>query len=40
MHHSALLNNRLRLIGIVGFPWLHHVPSLADVMVNKACSLL
>jgi hypothetical protein len=34
LHHSALLNSGLGLFGIVGFPWLHHTPSLADVTME------
>jgi hypothetical protein len=41
LHHSALLDNGLGLFSIVGFPWLHHTPSLADVTTEtKACTLL
>jgi hypothetical protein len=42
MHcHSALLNNGLGLISIVCFPWLHHIPSLADITTEtKACIFL
>jgi hypothetical protein len=33
----ALLSNGLGLLSIVGFPWLQHIQSLADVtMVTKA----
>jgi hypothetical protein len=35
-----VLNSGLGLFSIVGFPWLHHIPALADVtMGTKACSL-
>jgi hypothetical protein len=38
---SALLKNELGLVNIVGFPWLHHIPSLADeTMKTKVCTLL
>jgi hypothetical protein len=41
LHHSALFKNEMGLFSIVGFPWLHHIPSLADVtMESKACTLL
>jgi hypothetical protein len=41
LHHSAMLNNGLELFSIVGLPWLHHIPSLADVtMETKACTVL
>jgi hypothetical protein len=37
--HSALLNNGLGLFSIVGFPWLDHIPSLADfAMETKVCT--
>jgi hypothetical protein len=39
-HHLASLNNGLGLFSIVGFPWLHHTSSLADVTMEiKACTL-
>jgi hypothetical protein len=39
LHHSALLNIGLVLFGIVWFPWLHHMPSLADfAMETKVCT--
>jgi hypothetical protein len=39
LHHSASLNNLLGLKMSVGFPWLHHTPSLADVtMETEACT--
>jgi hypothetical protein len=38
LRHTALLNNGLGLFSFVWFPWLHHVPSLADVtMETKVC---
>jgi hypothetical protein len=41
LHHSALLNNGLELFSIVGFPWLCHMPSTADVtMETTACTLM
>jgi hypothetical protein len=40
LHHSALFNNGLELFSIVGFPWLHHTQSSADVTIEtKACTL-
>jgi hypothetical protein len=37
---SALLISGLGLFRIFEFPWLHHIPSLADVaMGTKACNL-
>jgi hypothetical protein len=39
--YSALLNNRLGLFSIVGFPWVHHIPPLTNVtMDTNACTLL
>jgi hypothetical protein len=41
LYHSALLNSGLGLFSIVGFAWLHHKTSLADVtMGTTACTLL
>jgi hypothetical protein len=41
LHHLALRINGLGLFIIVGFPWLHHIVSLADVtMEAKAYTLL
>jgi hypothetical protein len=35
-----LLNSGLGLLSFIGFPWLHHMPALADVtMETKACTL-
>jgi hypothetical protein len=34
LHHSALLNNGLELFNTVGFPWLYHIPSLADFAIE------
>jgi hypothetical protein len=34
LHHSAFLNNGLGLFSIVGFPWLHHILSLADIALE------
>jgi hypothetical protein len=40
LYHSALLNSGLGLFSFVGFPWLHHMPALADVtMETKVCTL-
>jgi hypothetical protein len=37
---SALLISGLELFNIVGFPWLHHIPSSADAaMGTNACNL-
>jgi hypothetical protein len=37
---DALLISELGLFTIVGLPWLHHIPSLADVtMETKAWTL-
>jgi hypothetical protein len=30
LHHSALLSNGLGLFIFIGFPLLHHIPSLGD----------
>jgi hypothetical protein len=39
LHHSALLNNGVRLF-IIGFPWLQRTPFLADVTMEiKAYTL-
>jgi hypothetical protein len=39
LHHSGLLNNGLGLINAAGFPWLHHMPSLATaIMETKVCT--
>jgi hypothetical protein len=39
LQHSALLNNGLGLFSIVGFPKLHHTPSLTDItMETKTCT--
>jgi hypothetical protein len=39
LNHSALLNNELGLFSIVGFPWLHHITSLADgTMETMVCT--
>jgi hypothetical protein len=39
LHHSALLNNGLGLFSIVGFTWLHHIPSLANFATEtKVCT--
>jgi len=35
LHHSALLNNGLGLISIVGFSWLLHITYLGDVTMEK-----
>jgi hypothetical protein len=36
----ALLKSWLGLLSIVGFPWLHNIPSLADLTKEiKACTL-
>jgi hypothetical protein len=41
LHDPALLNYELDLLNIVGFPWLHQAPPLADVTMEiKACTLL
>jgi len=38
---SALLVSGLGLFSVVGFPWLHHTPSSADVtMGTKVCASL
>jgi hypothetical protein len=34
LHHLSLLNNGLELFSIVGFPWLHHINSLANVIME------
>jgi hypothetical protein len=35
-----MLNNRLRMFSIAGFPQLHYTPSLADVTMEiNACTL-
>jgi hypothetical protein len=40
LHHAAFLNSRLVLFSIVGFPWLRHTPSVANVTMEvKACAL-
>jgi hypothetical protein len=40
-NHSALLNSGLGLFSIVGFPWLHHLPSLVGLtVVTKSYILL
>jgi hypothetical protein len=37
----SLASNGLGLFSIVGYPWLHHKQSLADVSTEtKACTLL
>jgi hypothetical protein len=37
---SALLISGLGLFSIVGYPWLHHIPTLADITTGtKACNL-
>jgi hypothetical protein len=37
---SALLSNGFRLFSVVGFLWLHHIPSLDVVAIGtKACNL-
>jgi hypothetical protein len=35
LHHSALLKSGFELFSIVGFPWLHHIPSLVHVTTEK-----
>jgi hypothetical protein len=41
LKHSAFFNNGLGLYDIVGYPWLHHIQSLAHItMETKACTLL
>jgi hypothetical protein len=34
LHHSHLLNDKLGLFRIFGFPWLHHNTSLTDVTMG------
>jgi hypothetical protein len=34
LHQSALLNDGLGLLSVVSFPWLHHIPSIADVTME------
>jgi hypothetical protein len=35
-----MLNSGLALFSIVGFPWLHHIPSLVDVTIGTNASNL
>jgi hypothetical protein len=37
----SLAQQWFKFLGIVGFPWLHHMPSSAEVTIGtKACNLL
>jgi hypothetical protein len=39
LHNSTLLNNGLGFKSVVGFSWLHHILSVADVsMETNACT--
>jgi hypothetical protein len=38
LHHSALFDYGLGFMGIVGFPWLQHIPYLADVTMETNAS--